>query len=99
MNTYGGTLEEIDIEVKTLQSILDELNFLDIDLCSIDTEGSELKIINSIDFSKTNIKMFIIENNYNESQINELLVSKNYVLFTKLRWDDVFVHINTLEKK
>ena len=89
LNTYGGTLEEIDIEVKPLQSILDKFNFLDIDLCTIDTEGSELRIINSIDFSKTNIKMFIIENNYDENQINDLLVSKNYVLFTKIKWDDV----------
>ena len=64
---------------------MDEHNILEIDFCSIDTEGSEFNIIQSINFDKTNIKVFIIENNYKETNIQEFLETKNYSLYKKIR--------------
>ena len=64
---------------------------LNVDFCSIDTEGSEFNIIQSIDFDKTNIKVFIIENNYKETNIQEYLETKGYSLYKKLEWDDIFI--------
>jgi len=91
VNHYGGKISEITVPVRTLQSILDEHNLTDIDFCSIDTEGSEYNIVQSIDFEKTNIKVFIIENNYKETNIQEYLETKGYFLYKKIEWDDVFV--------
>lgn len=91
VNHYGGKINNIKVPVKTLQSVLDEHNILDIDFCSIDTEGSEFSIIKSIDFNRANIKVFIIENNYKETNIKEFLETKGYSLYKKLEWDDVFV--------
>ena len=91
VNHYGGKIHNIKAPVKTLQSVLDKHNILDIDFCSIDTEGSEFSIVKSIDFNRTNIKVFIIENNYKETNIEEFLATKGYYLYTKLEWDDVFV--------
>jgi FkbM family methyltransferase len=91
VKTYGGTINTIKVPVKTLQSILDEHNIQKIDFCSIDTEGSEFNIIKSIDFDKTEIKVFIIENNYRENTIEKYLVEKGYYLYKKIEWDDVFV--------
>ena len=91
VNHYGGSISTINIPVKKLQTILDETGILDIDFCSIDTEGSEFNIVKSIDFDKTNIKVFIIENNYKETNIQEFLETKGYVLHSKIEWDDVFV--------
>jgi len=88
---YGGVINTIKVPVKTLQSIMDEHNINQIDFCSIDTEGSEFKIIESIDFNKTEIKVFIIENNYGEKNIENFLIEKGYVLYKKIEWDDVFV--------
>jgi hypothetical protein len=78
-------------DLKTLQTILDEHNLKKIDFCSIDTEGSEFNIIKSIDFDKTEITVFIIENNYQEKNVEEYLVQKGYYLYKKIEWDDVFV--------
>jgi FkbM family methyltransferase len=91
VRAYGGSINTIKVPVKTLQSILDEHNTHNIDFCSIDTEGSEFNIIKSIDFDKTEIKVFIIENNYGEKNIENFLIEKGYVLYKKIEWDDVFV--------
>jgi FkbM family methyltransferase len=91
VNHYGGSISYIKVPVKPVQDILDEHKLYDIDFCSIDTEGSEYNIIQSIDFNKTNIKVFIIENNYKETIIQEFLETKGYYLHSKLEWDDIFV--------
>lgn len=87
----GGAIHNTRVPVRRLQSILDEHSLLNIDYCSLDTEGSEFDIIQSIDFNKTDIKIFTVENNYRETTIQNFLESKGYSLFTKLQWDDVFI--------
>jgi FkbM family methyltransferase len=90
IESNGGTIEKIKIPVFKLQTILDKYNILDIDYCSIDTEGSEFNVIKSIDFNKTNIKIFSIENNYNDYSIREYLMDIGYD-FIKMQWDDIFI--------
>jgi hypothetical protein len=60
----------------------ENLTFLDV--------GSQFNIVQSIDFDITNIKVFIIENNYKETNIQEYLEIKGYQLYKKLEWDDIF---------
>ena len=90
---YGGEVNKIMMPVRTLQSILDEAGVSDVDYCSIDTEGSELNIVRSIDFEKTNIKIFSIENNYGDTSIKEYLESKGYTHYAKIQWDDIFIKL------
>ena len=45
----------------------------EIDLLSLDTEGSELMILESIDFSYYYIKVMILEYNYHNEKILKLL--------------------------
>ena len=97
VSNYGGNIQTYKVNVRTLQNILDEYNIHDIDFCSIDTEGTEFKIIQSIDFKKTNIKIFVIENNYNDTQIKDYLENNEYVFYKKLEWDDVFIKKDYLE--
>lgn len=94
INQYGGIISKIKTPVCKLQTILDEYSTYEVDYCSIDTEGSELQIIQSIDFDKTNIKIFSIENNYKNNNIQKYLESKNYILETKIYWDDIFIKLS-----
>lgn len=91
VNHHGGTVRQLKVPVLTLQSILDEHSITEVDYCSIDTEGSEFEIVLSVDYSKTNIKMFSIENNYGESKIQQFLESKGYTLAMKISWDDIYI--------
>jgi FkbM family methyltransferase len=93
MSYYGGKINKLTMPVFKLQTILDNLSITDIDYCSIDTEGSEFNIIKSIDFDKTNIKLFSIENNYGDTQIQNYLEKRGYILYKKLDWDDIFIKV------
>ncbi len=91
IESNGGTTKNIKIPVFKIQTILDRNNIIDIDYCSIDTEGSEFNVIKSIDFNKTNINIFSIENNYGDSTIKNYLEKKGYILYKKIQWDDIFI--------
>ena len=94
VNQHGGKVNTIKIPVYTLQTILDNHGIVDVDYCSIDTEGSEFNIIKSIDFNKTNIKLFTIENNYGTTEIKDYLETKGYMLYMRLQWDDIFLKVD-----
>lgn len=93
VNHYGGNINRIKMPVYKLQTILEKHDITEVDYCSVDTEGSEFNIIKSIDYDKTNIKIFSIENNYGDTKIKEYLETKGYTLYKKLQWDDIFIRL------
>lgn len=82
---------KIQVKVRSLTSLLDELNFdKDIDFISIDTENTELDVLKGIDFNKYNIKMLIIENNYNEPFCENYLKDR-YVKINRIAINDFYI--------
>ena len=78
------------VKTKTLDKILNEYNIKKIDLLSIDTEGSELDILSSIDFNKTFIKVITIEDNYHSKELLQFFKSRGYKLDKMLHCDKIF---------
>lgn len=90
---FGGTTNILNKVSYTLSEIL-TLNHIDhVDYLSIDTEGSELQILQGIDFEKFKIKVIDVENNYPDvfEPINTLLISKNYKKLVHIGGDDIYV--------
>lgn len=85
--------EIITVNTEILENLLEKHMIYHVDFCSIDTEGSELDIIKTIDFKKYKIDMFMIENNYNDRNVKEYLEKNNYKFITRLKIDDVYVRI------
>jgi FkbM family methyltransferase len=83
--------ELIKMKAVRLQTLFDKYSITDVDLISIDVEGAEMQVLNSIDFNKMNIKCFLIENNYGLDKETEFLVSKGYKLLGNIQWDAVFI--------
>ena len=71
-------------------SILTLLDSTDIDYFSLDVEGGELYLLQSLEWDKLNIKMFSIEVDQHKTEIIELMVSKGYKIETELRGDIIF---------
>ena len=67
-----------------------------IDYLSIDTEGSEFVILNSVDFNRFKFKVITVEHNFTNAreQIFNLLTSKGYrrVLEEVSGFDDWYIH-------
>lgn len=88
-------IEKINVNVKTLNTILREINFpKDIDFISIDTENTELDVLKGIDFNVYNIKLLIIENNFNEPMIEEYLMKKNFKKILRNVVNDFYLNKN-----
>lgn len=94
-NSGCGEIVDVMYPVRTLQSILDECGMTSFDFCSLDVEGSELKILESIDWGRTDISIFIIENNYDiDKEISEFLIPKGYKKLGDIYWDVCYVKTN-----
>lgn len=85
---YGGKKEIIKVCSRRFSDIIDKK---DIDYVSIDVEGSELKILKSIDFNKHNIKCFSVENAYNSDELNMFLVNMGYTIINSMGCDVFFI--------
>jgi FkbM family methyltransferase len=83
--------QEIPMKAVRLETLFDKHDLKSIDFISIDVEGAELQVLNSINFDKVDITLFLIENNYGLEKETEFLKSKGYRLLGNIQWDSVFV--------
>jgi FkbM family methyltransferase len=91
ISTRGGKKTEIEVNMITLNDI-EVLKNKKIDFISIDTEGNEYDIVNSINFNLFNVKSLVVENNYNDNRIKDYLSSFGFELIYKLDCDEVFLN-------
>lgn len=85
-----------EVETISLDDLLDRHDAPSfIDFMSIDTEGSELEVLSSLDWDKRKFGLICVEHNYTESrnQILDLLTKNGYkrVLEDVSGWDDWYV--------
>jgi len=89
--------KEYEVETISLNDLLDKHNAPnDIQFLSLDTEGSELDILEGYDFEKRIVRSICVEHNYVERSrkaINALLLKEGYiqVLERISKWDDWYV--------
>lgn len=85
----------IKVKTKKLTTILNEFNAPNfIHFLSLDTEGSELKILQAHDFEKYKFGYICIEHNNIENMrinIRNLLESKGYIFYRKNEVDDDYI--------
>lgn len=86
----GGRLIEQKIATRTVNSICKQYAIKHIDFLSIDTEGSEIRIIKSIDLKNIDISVIIVENNYGDTSLKKYLHSQGYQYLCSLFVDDVY---------
>ncbi len=91
LKEYGGTKEEIQVQCFHLNELLEQHQVSEVDYISIDTEGNELAILESIDYSACKINVLSVENNYNTPAIREFMEYKGYIMVKKLEVDEIYM--------
>jgi len=96
VNKVNDNKTEITRTTITLNDLLEKSNAPTfIDYLSLDTEGSELEILKSVDFQKYTFGLIDIEHNFIEprrSQMRDLLTSNGYEYIKQNQWDDCYKH-------
>lgn len=91
LNETNASSVEIKMKTISLQSLFDKYNITDIDYFSLDTEGSELDILKSVDFEKVNIKLLGVEFNYEtDNETFNFIKSKGFNPIHRLGPDIMF---------
>ena len=77
------------VNTDTLQNICDKYNVTKIDFLKIDTEGYDIKVLESIDLDKVYVKMIKIEHKHVGSEyIVRYLQNNNYLVY--IESDDIY---------
>ncbi len=90
--TNDDSKELLRVKCFLLNDTLAEQGISHIDFLSLDTEGGELDILKSIDFSEITIDVISVEDNYEDKRINNLLSKHGFTCVKKLKSDLIFVH-------
>ena len=92
MDQQDESYEYINVKTELFANIVDRQV---IQYLSIDVEGNELKILDTIDFDYYDIWVMTIENNSFNNQLLDFFKDKPYTRVANLGCDEVFVK-NTL---
>jgi FkbM family methyltransferase len=87
----GGEIKKYKVPTYNLTNLLSKRNIKHVNFCSIDVEGSEWEVLQSIDFSKITFDAFSIENNYKDDRISDFMLKNAYVCVGTLDADQIFV--------
>ena len=89
---YNPIKENITVTSKRLDWCIE--NFFkhdNIDFISIDTEGTELDVLKSFDVNGYGLKLLVIENNFNDPEIEDFLNSKGWVKDKRVEVNDFYI--------
>jgi FkbM family methyltransferase len=95
-NIKPEDIEIIKVPTIRLSSILKKHGMKNIDFVSLDIEGAELDVLKDFPFDQFDIKIFLIENNFNNNSIEKIMNKAGYKKIIRLGVTDIY---RKLEKK
>ena len=88
---HGSSLVTYKVAVRTLREILTAYGLTRVDYLSIDTEGSEWKIVRDFDFTVFGVAAVSIENNARDDKLRRHMAQRGYRLVKSFGgFDDLF---------
>lgn len=89
---WNPELKKIKVSCRRLDWCIEKyFNFEDIDFISIDTEGTELDVLKSFDVNNYNIKLLVVENNFNDSDVELYLNTKGWTKDKRVEVNDFYI--------
>jgi FkbM family methyltransferase len=99
LSQSGGSVETINVKCYVLHEVLEQKGITHVNLLSIDTEGGEFEILSSIDFSKFQVDVITVEDNYNDPRFIPFLQEKGFNFVGHVEQDLLFMHKNFVPKE
>jgi len=87
----NAAVREIEVECFTFQSLIEKYQITEIDFLSIDTEGGELEILESIDFDQCRVRVVSVENNYFTGKIRAYMEQSGFLYVGTFKVDEIYV--------
>lgn len=78
------------IKPKTMDYVLTKVGVKNIDFLSLDTEGSELNILKTINWNTTKIKVICVEDNYGDPFLHKFLREHDYIFYHRIDGDYIY---------
>lgn len=86
----GYSIQEIDVDVIKLDTLLNNLSINKVDLLSVDTEGWEIEVMEGFDCEKFNPTIILLENYTHNPQYVEYMEKKGYILDKTIEYNYIF---------
>lgn len=83
-NKFNDNIVIKKIPCKTITNLMQEMGKTHIDYLSIDTEGSELKVMDGIDFNLITVNLISMECNFEIEPITKYMSEKGYKFIQKI---------------
>lgn len=84
----------IKVNCSSMNTFMKENNIKNVDILSIDTEGTELDVLKGMDLNKHRPKVIVLENNYNSSEYVDYLSKFGYRLDKRIEVNDFYLREN-----
>lgn len=85
-------VREFDVRTVSPATLLAQHHLAHVDLVSIDTEGSEEKILNAFPWGRVSVSIFCVENNFGNQTIKAMMARHGYHKVAHIGSDDIYVH-------
>lgn len=92
---WGSNRREVTVQIRRLADILTECGVKCVDYLSVDTEGSEWRILRTFDLEAFAVQVVSVENNYGDEKIRRHMLDHGY-RFVKAfgGFDELYVKIS-----
>lgn len=91
MAAVGVSSRLVEVPVRRLDDLLVGHGVTRVDFLSVDVEGAEVGVVESIDLAAFGVRVAVVENNYGSEAIREAFEVQGYELVCRLSWDDVYL--------
>ena len=94
----GGETQFIMVPSLRLDTLFERHGIERVNYMTVDTEGSELKVLQGVDFERVRVDVIDVEINYEDERkpIHNFLISKRFVEVARLGGDSIYINMDLI---
>jgi|LakMenEpi03Aug12_release.lakeMendotaPanAssembly.Ray.scaffolds.fasta_scaffold103415_4 FkbM family methyltransferase len=90
-NLTNSNSKKINVKIKKLDTILNEINISKIDILSIDVEGWEIEVMKGLNTENIDCKLIVVENFLDDDSYKKYFESIGYYLSDNIQYNQIYL--------